>query len=150
MSILQAHIASTSRATNMSTDGVEEEVVPCLMEWYIFAYSDWVMKPILSVSDRTGQNCECYRIGQGILRIVRVSVSGCCRGRYLVMERAARVTNANAQRARRVLVTIEIEITSLSVDGRRINIGTSMFLETVSWMQKSLVSIWACASRWDS
>ena len=47
MSILQAHIASTSRASNIKTDGVEDDVVLCLIELYILAYSDWVMNPII-------------------------------------------------------------------------------------------------------
>ena len=47
MSILQAHIASTSRASSIKTDGVEDDVVLCLIELYILAYSDWVMNPII-------------------------------------------------------------------------------------------------------
>ena len=46
MSILQAHIASTLRATNMRTEGVEDEVVLFFIDSYILAYSAWVMKPI--------------------------------------------------------------------------------------------------------
>ena len=51
MSILQAHIASRSRATNINTEGVEDDVVLCLIEVYILAYSAWVMKPIFVGSD---------------------------------------------------------------------------------------------------
>lgn len=47
VSILQAHIASTSRDNNIKTDGVEDDVVLCLIELYILAYSDWVMNPII-------------------------------------------------------------------------------------------------------
>jgi len=39
VSILQAHIASTSRATNIRTEGVEDETVDCFIELYILAYS---------------------------------------------------------------------------------------------------------------
>ena len=62
MSILQAHIASTSRATNIRTEGVEEDVVLCLMELYIFAYSDCVTKPILFENSGSVWNTEGYRI----------------------------------------------------------------------------------------
>ena len=48
VSILQAHIASTSSATNIKTDGVEDDVVDCLIELYILAYSDWIMNPIIT------------------------------------------------------------------------------------------------------
>src|SRR6266496_3297528 len=45
VSILQAHIASTSSASSIKTEGVEDDVVLCLIELYILAYSDWVMNP---------------------------------------------------------------------------------------------------------
>jgi hypothetical protein len=54
VSILQAHIASTSRATKMRTEGVEEDVVLALIELYMVAYSDWVMKPISSTAATKG------------------------------------------------------------------------------------------------
>ena len=38
VSILQAHIASTSRAKRIRTEGVEEDVVLCLIELYILPY----------------------------------------------------------------------------------------------------------------
>ena len=47
VNILQAHIASTLRATNMRTEGVEDEAVLFFIDSYILAYSDWIMKPIL-------------------------------------------------------------------------------------------------------
>ena len=37
MSILQAHIASTSRARRINTEGVEDDVVLCLIVLYILA-----------------------------------------------------------------------------------------------------------------
>lgn len=40
-------MASTSSAKNIKTEGVEDDVVFCLIDLYIFAYSDWVTKPIV-------------------------------------------------------------------------------------------------------
>jgi hypothetical protein len=46
VSILQAHIASTSRARRMSTEGVDARALAVLMEAKMRAYSACVMKPI--------------------------------------------------------------------------------------------------------
>ena len=47
VSILQAHIASTSSASSIKTEGVEDDAVLCLIELYTLTYSDWVMNPII-------------------------------------------------------------------------------------------------------